>query len=95
VFEIRVLRRIFGPKKGEVHNLYSSPSILRMIELRRMRWAGHVARKRNKRNAHRKTEGNKIIRILSWEDNIKIDLRYDVVITGLIWLRLRTSESLL
>jgi hypothetical protein len=56
VFENRVLRRIFGPKRDEVtgdwrklhneelHNLYSSPSIIRMINSRRMRWAGHVAR---------------------------------------------------
>jgi hypothetical protein len=52
VFENRVLRRIFGPKKDEVtggwrklhneelHNLYSSPSIIRMIKSRRKRWAG-------------------------------------------------------
>jgi hypothetical protein len=56
VFENRVLRRIFGPKRDEViggwrklhneelHNLYSSPSKIRMIESMRMRWAGHVAR---------------------------------------------------
>jgi hypothetical protein len=37
----------------ELHNLYSSPSIIRMIKLRRMRWAGHVARMREKRNAYR------------------------------------------
>jgi hypothetical protein len=55
VFENRVLRRIFGPKGDEVvrvwrklhneelHTLYSSPSIIRMIKSRRMRWAGHVA----------------------------------------------------
>jgi hypothetical protein len=54
VFENRVLRRIFGPKRNEVtggwgklhneelHNLYSSPNIIRMIKSRRMRWAGHV-----------------------------------------------------
>jgi hypothetical protein len=64
VFENRVLRRIFGPKKDEVtrswrklHNeelldLYSSPSIIRIIKLRRMRCAGHVARV-EKRIAHR------------------------------------------
>jgi hypothetical protein len=56
VFENRVLRRIFGPKRDEVtgdlrklhneelHRLYSSPSIIRMIKSRRMIWAGHVAR---------------------------------------------------
>jgi hypothetical protein len=56
VFENRVLRRIFRPKRDEVtggwrklhneelHNLYSSPSIIRVIKSRRMRWARHVAR---------------------------------------------------
>jgi hypothetical protein len=56
VFENRVLRRIFRLKRDEVkgdwrklHNeelcdLYSSPSIIRIIKSRRMRWAGHVAR---------------------------------------------------
>jgi len=55
VFENKVLKRIFGPKKdevtgelrklhnGEFNDLYSSPSILRVIKSRRMRWAGHVA----------------------------------------------------
>jgi hypothetical protein len=55
-FENRVLRRIFGPKRYEVtgewrklhneelHDLYSPPSIIRIIKSRRMRWAGHVAR---------------------------------------------------
>jgi hypothetical protein len=56
VFENRVLRRIFGPKRDEVtggwrklhteelHNLYSSPSIIRMMKSRRMRWEENVAR---------------------------------------------------
>jgi hypothetical protein len=60
-----VLRRIFGLKRGEVtggwrklhnqelHNLYSSPSIIRMIKSRRMRWAGHVTGMGEKRNAYR------------------------------------------
>jgi hypothetical protein len=54
VFEKRVLRKIFGPKReedrswkklhnDELHNLYSSPNIVRVIKSRRMRWAGHVA----------------------------------------------------
>jgi hypothetical protein len=74
VFENRVLRRIFGPKRDEVtggwkklHNeelrdLYSSPSIIRMIKSRRMRLAGHVARMGMK-NAYRllmgKSEGKR------------------------------------
>jgi hypothetical protein len=65
VFGNRVLRRIFGPKRDkvteglrilhneELHNLYSSPIIARMIQLRRMKWAGHVARIGEKRNAYR------------------------------------------
>ena len=56
MFENSALRRIFGPKRDEVtgewrtshneelHDLYSSPSIVRMIKSRRMRWAGYVAR---------------------------------------------------
>jgi hypothetical protein len=42
----------------ELHNLYSSPSIIRMIKSRRMRWAGHVARMGEKRNAYRILVGN-------------------------------------
>jgi hypothetical protein len=65
MFENRVLRKIYGPKRDEVtgewrklHNeelrdLYSSPSIIRIIKSRMMRWAGHVARIGRKRNAYR------------------------------------------
>jgi hypothetical protein len=42
----------------ELHNLYSSPSIIRIIKLRRMRWAGHGARMGEKRNAYRILVGN-------------------------------------
>jgi hypothetical protein len=57
VFENRVLRKIFGPKRHkvtgqwrklhneELNNLYSSPNIIQVIKLRRMRWAGHVVLK--------------------------------------------------
>jgi hypothetical protein len=60
-----VLRRIFGPKRDEVtgewrklpdkelHDLYSLPSIIRIIKAWRMRWVGHVARMGKKRNAFR------------------------------------------
>jgi hypothetical protein len=62
VFENRVLRGIFGPKRdevtrewkklhnGELHNFYSSPDIMRQIKSRRMRWAGHVERVGDGRN---------------------------------------------
>jgi hypothetical protein len=65
VFENRVLRRIFGPKRdevmgerrklhnGELHNLYSSPDTIRQIKSRRMRWAGHVARMGEGKNVYR------------------------------------------
>jgi hypothetical protein len=64
VFENRVLRRIFGPKRDEVtggwrklhdkelHGLYSSPGIVRVIKARMMRWAGHVARMGEVRGAY-------------------------------------------
>jgi hypothetical protein len=70
VFENRVLRRIFGPKRDEVkggwrklHNeelrdLYSSPSIIRIIKSRRMRWAGHIPRMGTKWNSYRLLVGN-------------------------------------
>jgi hypothetical protein len=89
MFENRVLRRIFRPKRDEVtsewkklhnkefHDLYSSPSI---IKSRRMRWTGHVARMGRKRNAYRLLEGKpEGKRPLGrprrrWVDNIRIDL---------------------
>jgi hypothetical protein len=64
VFENRVLRRIFGPKRDEVtggwrklhneelHGLYSSPSIVRVIKARRMRWTCYVARMGEMKNAY-------------------------------------------
>jgi hypothetical protein len=68
VFENRVLRNIFGPKSDgvtggwrklhneELHNLYSSPNIIRIIKSRRMRWAGNVARMGKKRNVESQRE---------------------------------------
>jgi hypothetical protein len=65
VFESRVLRRIFGPRRDEVTgewrklyneellNFYSSPSIIKIMKSRRMRWAEHVARIEEKMNAYR------------------------------------------
>jgi hypothetical protein len=70
VFENRVLRRIFGPKRDgaaggwrklhneDLHNLYYFPSMIKIIKSRRMRWAGHVARLGEKRNVYRLLVGN-------------------------------------
>jgi hypothetical protein len=92
VFENRVLRRIFGPMRdeitgewrklhnGELHNLDSSPDVIRQIKSRRMRWAGHVARVREGRNVYRvlvgKTEGKRPLGRprRRWEDGIKMAL---------------------
>jgi hypothetical protein len=64
VFENRILRRIFGPKRDEVtgewrklhneelHNLYSSPDITRQVRSRRMRWVGNVARMGEERKVY-------------------------------------------
>jgi hypothetical protein len=105
VFENRVLRRIVGPKRDEVtggcrklhneelHNLYSSSSITRMIKLKRMRWAWHVARMRRKRNAYRILVGKPKGEIPletprhMWEDNIKMDL-VEVGWGGVDWIDL-------
>jgi hypothetical protein len=93
VFDNRVLRRIFGPKGDEVtgelkklhneelHNLYSSPNIIRQIKSRRMMWAGHVARMGEERKVYRalvrKPEGKRPLgrprRRL--EDGIRMDLK--------------------
>jgi hypothetical protein len=91
VFENRVLSRIFGPKRdevtggrrklhnGELHNLYSSANIIRLIKSRRLRWAGHVARMGETRNAYRilvgKPEGKRPLgrQRRRWVENIVTD----------------------
>jgi hypothetical protein len=87
-----VLRRIFGPKRDEVtegwrklhneelHNLYSSPSIIRIIKSRKTRWAGHVARMGENKNVYRlsvgKPEGKRQLgrSRCRWVDNTEMDL---------------------
>jgi hypothetical protein len=79
----------------ELHNLCSSPSIIRKVKSRRIRWAEHVARMVPKRNALVGNPEGKIPLRRSkrrWEGNIKMDLRKDAVVwAGLIWLRIRAS----
>jgi hypothetical protein len=91
-----VLRRIFGPKRDkvtgvwrklhteELHDLYCSPAIVRVIKLRRMIWMGHVAHVGEGRGVYRvlvgKPERKRPLRRPScrWEDNINSDDVYDV-----------------
>jgi hypothetical protein len=103
-FEKRVLRKIFGPKReedgswrklhnDELHSLYFSPNIFRVIKSRRMGWVGHVARMGEGRGVYRVLIGRpESKRPLgrskrSWENNIKIDLR-EIGIDGANWIQL-------
>jgi hypothetical protein len=110
VFENRVLRRIFGSKGDEVtggwrklhneelHNLYSSPNVIRMTKSRRMRWAEHVARMGEKRNAYRilvgKPEGKKPLGRLRrrWVNNIKMNLR-EIGLDDMDWIDLAQDRN--
>jgi hypothetical protein len=108
ISENRVLRRIFGPKSeedgswrklhnDELHNLYSSPNIVRVIKSRRIRWAGHVARMREGRGVYRvlvgRPEENGPLgrRRSRLEDNIKMDLWY-IGVDGANWIRLEQDR---
>jgi hypothetical protein len=109
LFENKVLRRIFGPNsdgvKGgwrklhnvELHNLYSSPSIMRIIKSRRVRWAGHVARMGEKRNVYRllvgKPEGKRPLGRPKrrWTDNIKMDL-LEIGLSVVDWIGLAQNR---
>jgi hypothetical protein len=99
-----VLRKIFGPKweedgsrrklhNDELHSLYSTPNIIRVIKSRRMGWAGHVARKGVWRGVYRVLVGRpEFKRPLGrprrrWEDNFKMDLR-EIGIDVATWIQL-------
>jgi hypothetical protein len=100
LFENRVLRRIFGPKRKEVigdwrrlhneelHNLYVSPNIIKMVIKSRGRWAGHVACTGQMRNVYnilvRKPEGKRPFKRprRRWKGNIRMGLREVKVWTG-------------
>jgi hypothetical protein len=96
VFENRVLRKIFGPKRNEVtrgwrklhnekfHNLYSSPSKIIMMKSRRMRWAGHGYRMFMGKPEGKIPLGRPGCR---WVDNITINLR-EIRWDGMDWIDL-------
>jgi hypothetical protein len=110
VFENSVLRKIFGPKGDEVtgewrkphnkqlHDLYSSPNIIRILKARRMRLAGHVARMGEKRNVFRllvgKPEGRRPLGRprRRWLYNIMIDL-VDVGWGNVDWIDLAQDSQ--
>jgi hypothetical protein len=110
VFENRLLRRIFGPKRNEatgvwrklcneeIHNLCSSPNIIRMIKSRRVRCTGHVTRMWEHRNAYRtlvgKPEGKRAPGRprRRWVDNIKIHLR-EIGWDGMNWIELAEDRD--
>jgi hypothetical protein len=105
-----VLRRIFGPKTDEVtgdwrklhneelHGLYSSPSIVRVIKARKMRWTGHVARMGEVRGAYNilvgRPEGRRLLGRprCGWEDNIKIDL-WEIGFGDVDWIHLAQDRD--
>jgi hypothetical protein len=104
-----VLRKIFEPKReedgscrklhnDELHSLYSSPNIVRVIKSRRMRWAGHVAHMEGVRGVYRvlvgRPDGKKPLGRprRRWEDNIKMDIR-ERRIDGSNWIRLAQDGS--
>jgi hypothetical protein len=110
VFENRVLRRIFGPKRDEVtgewrklhseelHNLYSSPGIIRRVKSRQVRWAEHVARMGEERNVYKvsvgKPEGKRPLGRprRRWEDGVRMYLRV-IGLRGVDWIRLAQDRD--
>jgi hypothetical protein len=106
VFENRVLRRIVRSKRDEMtgglrklhndelHNLYCSPSIIRMIKSRRMGWAGHVAQVVEKRNTYRILVGKRPLGSprRRWVDHIKMSLR-EIGWDGMDWIDLAQDRD--
>jgi hypothetical protein len=111
VFENRVLRRIFGHKRDEVtgewrklhneelHNLYSSPDIIRQVKSRRIKWAGHVACMGEERKVYKdlvgKPEGNRPLGRprRRWEDGIRMDLKEIGLWGGANWIQLAQDRG--
>jgi hypothetical protein len=104
-FENTVLRGIFEPSRDkltgrwrkfhseELHNMYLSQKLIRMLESRKMRWVGRVARMGELKTSCRvlagKSEGNRLLEIpiKRWEDNIKMHL-WEIELEGVDWINL-------
>ena len=111
VFENKILRKIYGPKRDEMtgewrrlhneelHGLYDSPDVVKIMKSRRLRWAGHVARMGEKRRLYStlvgKPEGKRPLGRprRRWEDNIRRDLR-EVGVCDENWLDLAQDRIL-
>ena len=105
-----MLKRVFGPKRDkvtgewrklrneELNDLYLTPNIFRVIKLRRMRWARHVARMGERRSLYRvlvgKLEGKRPLERprRRWEDNIKMDIQ-EVGCGGMGWVKLAQDRD--
>jgi hypothetical protein len=113
VFENRVLRGIFGQKRnevtgewrklhsGELHNIYSSPNTIRQVKSRRMRWAGHVARKGEDKKVFKvfvvKPEGNRLLgrpKRRGWDQSGSYGDWLEMW-SGFNWLRIGIGDGLL
>ena len=110
VFENRMLRRIFRPRRDEVtgecrklHNeeltdLYTSHNVVLVMKLRRIKWAGHVARMGDRRDVYRilvgKAEGKRPLGRprRRWENNIKMDLQ-EMGCGGMDWIDLTQDRN--
>jgi hypothetical protein len=110
IFENRVLRRIFEPKRDEVtgkwrkfhneelHDMYSSPNIVRVIKSRRIKWVVYVAQTAERRGVYRVLVGKTEGKIppgrprCRWEDNIKMDLQ-EVGCGGVDWIGLAQDRD--
>jgi hypothetical protein len=110
VFENRVLRKIFVLKRDEVmedwrklhseelHNLSSSPDIIRQVKSMRMRWVGHVAHVGEERKVYKvlvgKPEGRRPIGRprRRWEDGVRMDLK-EIGLGGVDWIRLAQDRD--
>jgi hypothetical protein len=115
VSENRLLRRIFGPKREEVsggwrtllnvelHNLYDTPNIIRVIKSRSMGWAGHAACMRKMRNEYKTMAGKSAGKRLLYGPGVERKIILEWILgkeggklwTEFIWLRIGTSGGLL
>jgi hypothetical protein len=109
VFENRVLRRIFGPKRDEatgesrrlyneeLNDLYPSPNIIRVIKSRRLRWAGHVARMGEKRGAYKilmwRPEGRRPLRNPGVDGRIILKWIFKKWDAGMDWIDLAQDRD--